>query len=55
MKLQYLCYMGLNIMHAFFSGFISMDSPGHQTFLGYTVIAFPAVILLFATKGEKAF
>lgn len=30
-----------------------MDSPGHQTFLGYTVIAFPAVILLFATKGEK--
>lgn len=44
---------GIKYYARFFSGFISMDSPGHQTFLGYTVIAFPAVILLFATKGEK--
>ena len=44
---------GIKYYARFFSGFISMDSPGQQTFLGYSVIAFPAVILLFTTKGEK--
>lgn len=44
---------GIKYYARFFSGFISMDSPGYQTFLGYSVIAFPAVILLFTTKGEK--
>ena len=44
---------GIKYYARLFSGFISMDSPGYQTFLGYSVIAFPAVIILFTTRGEK--
>lgn len=46
-------FYGIKYYARFFSGFISMDSPGYQTFLGYSIIAFPAVIILFSSKGEK--